>query len=69
MPAADGGDSPVARPDDTEGEARGEPPPETTVVVAPELTPDQLFDFYERNNICEVGHGKEAPAASSITLT
>lgn len=49
----------MARPKESEGDARGEPPPEAAVVVAPALTPDQLFDFYERNNICEVGHGKE----------
>lgn len=59
MPAAKGDDSPVARPKEIEDDARGEPPPEAEVVVAPELTAGQLFDFYERNNICEVGHGKE----------
>lgn len=26
----------------------------------PEITDDQLWDFYVRNDICEVGHGKEA---------
>jgi len=25
----------------------------------PKITPDQLFSFYERNRICEVGYGKE----------
>lgn len=33
-----------------------------TIVVGPTLTPDQLFDFYERNNICEVGFGKQIAA-------
>lgn len=30
-----------------------------TITVNPPLTSDQLFHFYERNNICEVGFGKE----------
>lgn len=25
----------------------------------PEIEEDQLWDFYVRNDICEVGHGKE----------
>ena len=25
----------------------------------PEITEDQLWDFYVRNDICEVGYGKE----------
>ena len=29
------------------------------IEVNPEITPDQLFSFYERNNICETGYGKE----------
>lgn len=33
--------------------------PETRIVVDPTMTPDQLFDFYVRNNICEVGYGKQ----------
>jgi len=33
--------------------------PETRIVVGPELSADQLFDFYQRNDICEVGYGKE----------
>lgn len=37
-------------------------PPEPSVVVGPLLNADQLFDFYERNNICEVGFGKEVAA-------
>ena len=36
--------------------------PEARVVVSPELTADELFRFYERNNICEVGFGKEVAA-------
>lgn len=36
-----------------------EPPADATVVVAPQLTANQLFDFYERNNVCETGFGKE----------
>ncbi|HEV2669031.1 MAG TPA: hypothetical protein VG324_29215 [Blastocatellia bacterium] len=30
--------------------------------VNPALTADDLFAFYERNNICEVGFGKETAA-------
>src|SRR4051812_9108044 len=30
-----------------------------TIRVDPQLTADELFAFYERNNICEVGFGKE----------
>src|SRR5215475_1541248 len=30
--------------------------------VNPTLTADELFAFYERNNICEVGFGKEKAA-------
>ena len=30
--------------------------------VNPTITADELFDFYERNNICEVGFGKEVAA-------
>ena len=26
----------------------------------PEISDDQLWDFYVRNDICEIGHGKEA---------
>lgn len=36
--------------------------PEARIVVGPELTADELFGFYERNNICEVGFGKEVAA-------
>ena len=36
--------------------------PEARVVVSPQLTADELFGFYERNNICEVGFGKEVAA-------
>lgn len=35
------------------------PAADVNVVVDPELTADQLYDFYERNGICEVGFGKE----------
>jgi hypothetical protein len=28
----------------------------------PQINPEQLFDFYARNNICEVGFGKEVAA-------
>ena len=37
-------------------------PAETAIIVDPSLTADQLFDFYERNNICEVGFGKQVTA-------
>lgn len=30
--------------------------------VNPNITPNELYDFYERNNICEVGFGKEVAA-------
>ncbi|MDE0481809.1 MAG: hypothetical protein OXI67_04435 [Candidatus Poribacteria bacterium] len=30
--------------------------------VNPTITADELFNFYERNNICEVGFGKEGAA-------
>ncbi len=36
--------------------------PEARIVVSPELTRENLFRFYERNNICEVGFGKERAA-------
>lgn len=29
------------------------------IEVDPKITTDQLFSFYERNNICETGYGKE----------
>lgn len=29
------------------------------ILVNPSITPDQLWDFYVRNDICEVGYGKE----------
>lgn len=29
------------------------------IKVNPKITPDQLWDFYVRNDICEVGYGKE----------
>jgi len=29
------------------------------ICTNPRISPDQLFDFYTRNNICEVGHGRE----------
>ena len=32
------------------------------IQVNPIITADALFDFYERNNICEVGFGKEVAA-------
>lgn len=31
-----------------------------SVQYMPEITDDQLWEFYVRNDICEVGHGKEA---------
>ena len=37
-------------------------PPEARIVVSPALTADELFGFYERNNICEVGFGEEVAA-------
>ena len=36
--------------------------PEARIVVGPQLTPDELFGFYKRNNICEVGFGKDVAA-------
>ena len=36
--------------------------PEARIVVGPQLSADELFRFYERNNICEVGFGKEVAA-------
>jgi hypothetical protein len=30
------------------------------ILYQPEITDDQLWDFYVRNDICEAGHGKEA---------
>src|SRR6266516_4309347 len=35
---------------------------EPSIRVNPHLTADQLFEFYQRNNICEVGFGKEVAA-------
>ena len=29
------------------------------IFVNPEITPDQLWDFYVRNHICEEGYGKD----------
>jgi len=34
-------------------------PNKARVTVNPKITPDQLFSFYERNNICEKGFGRE----------
>jgi hypothetical protein len=31
-------------------------------VVSPTITPDQLLSFYERNDICEKGYGRELAA-------
>ena len=31
------------------------------ILVNPDITPDQLFSFYQRNHICEEGYGKELP--------
>ncbi len=33
-----------------------------TIHVNPKLTADELFAFYERNDICEVGFGKDTAA-------
>ena len=30
-----------------------------SIQVNPKITPDQLFSFYQKNNICEIGFGKE----------
>ena len=35
---------------------------EVIIQVNPEVTADELFDFYRRNGICEVGFGKETAA-------
>jgi hypothetical protein len=32
---------------------------EVRILVNPKITPDQLFSFYERNNICEKDFGKD----------
>lgn len=32
---------------------------DVVIKYMPEITDDQLWDFYVRNNICEVGYGKE----------
>jgi hypothetical protein len=37
-------------------------PSDVVIRVNPSLTADQLFNFYQRNNICEVGFGKEMAA-------
>ncbi len=37
-------------------------PTDGTIRVNPVLTADELFAFYQRNNICEVGFGKETAA-------
>ena len=29
------------------------------IKINPTITPDQLFSFYEKNNVCETGYGKE----------
>jgi hypothetical protein len=34
----------------------------TTIEVNPQLTADQLFRFYHRNDICEVGFGRDVAA-------
>ena len=36
--------------------------PEARIVVSPKLSADELFRFYERNNICEAAFGKEVAA-------
>ena len=38
------------------------PQPHIDIRVNPTITADELFDFYERNDICEVGFGKEVAA-------
>lgn len=35
---------------------------DVTIEVNPPLTAEQLFDFYERNDVCEVSLGKETAA-------
>ncbi len=37
-------------------------PDEIRIVVRPTVTPEQLFSFYEKNNICEKGYGREIAA-------
>ncbi len=32
------------------------------IAVRPTITPDQLFTFYEKNDICEKGYGREMAA-------
>ena len=32
------------------------------ILVNPEITPDQMFSFYLRNNVCEQGFGKKIAA-------
>ncbi len=38
------------------------PPQHLDIRVNPTITPDELYNFYERNDICEVGFGKEVAA-------
>ena len=38
------------------------PPDDIRTVPHPPITPDQLFVFYEKNDICEKGFGKEVAA-------
>jgi hypothetical protein len=35
---------------------------DVSIQVRPTITPDQLFAFYEKNNICEKGYGTELAA-------
>jgi hypothetical protein len=38
------------------------PQPHIDIRVNPTITADELFNFYEQNDICEVGFGKEVAA-------
>jgi hypothetical protein len=38
------------------------PPADIRILLNPTITPDQLFAFYEKNDICEKGFGKEVAA-------
>jgi hypothetical protein len=35
---------------------------EIRIAVNPDITEDQLFNFYKRNHICEEGYGRERVA-------
>jgi hypothetical protein len=54
QPATDG-----VRPTARAALSGAAPATDATIVVAPRVTADELFAFYDRNNICEAGFGTE----------